>query len=114
MKLITFHPATNAEAIEAAEFYEARSPGLGSALLDELQGSLEQMAATPEAYQLIGRRVRRKPLWRFPYSLIYAAYRDRIRVVAFAHQKRRPFYWRKRLKDSKEEDKSPTSREPDA
>ena len=108
MKLITFHPEADAEVTEAAQFYETRSPGLGSALLDEVQRSLDQMASTPEAYQQIGRRVRRKPLWRFPYNLVYAAYPDRIRIVAFAHQKRRPFYWRKRLKEAKEEGKDPT------
>ena len=108
MKLITFHPEADAEVTEAAQFYETRSAGLGSALLDEVQRSLDQMATMPEAYQQIGRRVRRKPLWRFPYNLVYAAYPDRIRIVAFAHQKRRPFYWRKRLKEAKEEGKDPT------
>jgi len=108
VKLITFHPEADAEVTEAAQFYETRSPGLGSALLDEVQRSLDQMATMPEAYQQIGRRVRRKPLWRFPYNLVYAAYPDRIRIVAFAHQKRRPFYWRKRLKEAKEEGKDPT------
>ena len=108
MNLITFHPEADAEVTEAVQFYETRSPGLGSALLDEVQRSLDQMATTPEVYQRIGRRVRRKPLWRFPYNLVYAVYPDRIRIVAFAHQKRRPFYWRKRLKDAKEEGKGPT------
>lgn len=108
MILITFHSEADAEVTEAAQFYETRSPGLGSALLDEVQRSLDQMATTPEAYQQIGKRVRRKPLWRFPYNLVYAVYPDRIRIVASAHQKRRPFYWRKRLKDVKEEGKGPT------
>jgi len=83
--------------MEAARYYEARRPGLGSSLLGEVERALDQVAANPEASQRIGRRVRRKALWRFPYNLLYAVYPDRIRVVAFAHQKRRPFYWRKRL-----------------
>ena len=91
MKSITFHPEAHAEVTEAAEFYERRSAGLGVALLEEVERSLEQVATTPEAYRQIGKRARRKPLWRFPYNLVYAAYPDQIRVVAFAHQKRRPF-----------------------
>ena len=51
MKLMTFHPAADAEVIEAARFYETRSPGLGSALLDELRRSLDQIGMTPEGYQ---------------------------------------------------------------
>jgi hypothetical protein len=66
-------------------------------LLDEVERPLAHVAASPDGCNLIGRRVRRKPLWRFPYNLVYAVYPDRIRIVAFAHQKRRPFYWRKRL-----------------
>lgn len=97
MKPVRFHHDADAEVAEAVEFYERRSPGLGFALLAELERSLGQIAIAPEAFQKIGRRVRRKPLWRFPYNLIYASYPDFIRVVAFAHQKRRPFYWRRRL-----------------
>lgn len=102
MKLIIFHPAAYAEVTEAGEYYETRAPGLGLALLAEVERSLERVAAKPEAYQQIGPRTRRKTLWRFPYNLVYAVCPDRIRVVAFAHQKRRPFYWRKRLKDAAE------------
>lgn len=100
MKLIGFHPDADAEITEAAQYYEERKAGLGADLLGEVEQALEQILANSEASQRIGRRVRRKPLWRFPYHLIYAVYPDRIRIVACAHQKRRPFYWRKRLKDT--------------
>jgi len=109
MKPIRFHPEADVEVTEAVEFYEGRSSGLGSAILAELERSLGQIAIAPEAYQKIGRRTRRKPLWRFPYNLIYAVYPDRIRVVAFAHQKRRPFYWRRRMKGTMTEGIGPTS-----
>ncbi len=88
--------------VEAAGFYESRSIRLGFAFLEEVERSVEQITETPEAYQRIGKRVRRKPMWRFPYNIIYAVYGDRIRVVALAHQKRRPFYWRQRLEDPPE------------
>jgi len=100
MRLITFHPDAEAEVTEAAEYYESHSAGLGFDLLGEVERALEQVSANPETCQLIGRRVRRKTLWRFPYNLAYAVYPDRIRIVAFAHEKRRPFYWRRRLRDA--------------
>jgi len=109
VKPISFHPEADAEVAEAAKFYEARSSELGCAILDEVERSLGQITISPEASQKIGRRARRKPLWRFPYSLIYAVYPDRIRVVAFAHHKRRPFYWRRRTKEATEEGIGPTS-----
>lgn len=78
------------------------SQALGSDLLGEVERALDQILTNPEGAQRIGRRVRRKSLWRFPYNLVYAVYPERIRIVAFAHQKRRPFYWRKRLKNTAE------------
>ncbi len=102
MRLITLHPDADAEVSEAARYYESCEPGLGSDLLGEVERAFDQILKTPEACRKIGRRVRRKSLWRFPYNLIYAVYPERIRIVAFAHQKRRPFYWRKRLKKTAE------------
>jgi plasmid stabilization system protein ParE len=99
VRLITLHPDVDAELTEAAQYYESRQPGLGTDLLGEVERAFEQILANPEACRKIGRRVRWKSLWRFPYNLIYAVYPERIRIVAFAHQKRRPFYWRKRLKN---------------
>jgi plasmid stabilization system protein ParE len=100
VKLLTLHPDADAELIEAARYYELRQPGLGSDLLEEVERALDQILTYPEASQKIGRRVQRKPLWRFPYNLVYAIYPERIRLVAFAHQKRRPYYWQSRLKNT--------------
>jgi ribosomal protein S18 acetylase RimI-like enzyme len=69
VKLVTFHPDADAEVTEAARYYEARQPGLGSDLLAELERALDQIPTYPEASRKIGRRVRRKPLWRFPYNV---------------------------------------------
>lgn len=102
MKPTTFHPDAEAEVVDAAKYYEDRSIGLGSELLDEVEAALGQISSNPALCQQVGRRTRRKTLWRFPYNLIYADDPDRIRIVAFAHQKRRPFYWGKRLKDAAE------------
>ena len=102
MKLTGLHPDADAEVNEAARYYESREPGLGLDLVGEVERALDQILTNPEASQRIGRRVRRKSLWRFPYNLIYAVYPERIRIVEFAHQKRRPFYWRKRLKNTAE------------
>lgn len=44
--------------------------GLGSELLGEVERALSHISTNPEACQLIGRRARRKSLWRFPYNLV--------------------------------------------
>ena len=98
MKVIGFHPDADAEITDAARYYEVRMSALGLTFLTEVERALDQILMNPDASQKIGKRLRRKSLWRFPYNLVYTVSPDRIRILACAHQKRRPFYWRKRLK----------------
>jgi toxin ParE1/3/4 len=46
-----------------------------------------------------GRELRRFVMRRFPFSIVYYIVDDIVRVVAVAHGKRRPGYWRVRLRD---------------
>ncbi len=55
--------------------------------------------AHPEAGERVGHEVRRKVLQRFPYSILYTAERWRVWVVAVAHHKRKPDYWRSRVQE---------------
>lgn len=41
--------------------------------------------------------VRRMPVARFPYYLAYLVIDDGVRVLAIAHDRRRPAYWKGRL-----------------
>ncbi len=97
MKTVTFHEDANAEMNDAAQYYEERAFGLGLSFLDAVEGAVDNILENPEAYQLVGDEVRHKLFMRFPYSLLYVVEPDRIRVVAVAHQKRRPGYWSYRL-----------------
>lgn len=97
MKRITFHEEAEAEVIEAACYYEERSLGLGHSFLTKVKDAVNDIQANPDACQLVGDEVRRNLVQRFPYSVLYAIEKDRIRVMAVAHHKRRPEYWRYRL-----------------
>ena len=97
MKNATFHEDADAEMIEAAKFYEERSSGLGFSFLAAVEDAVTQIRDNPKAYPLLGGDIRRKLVKRFPYGLIFAEEHDRIRIVAIAHLKRRPEYWRYRL-----------------
>jgi len=97
MRKVTFHEDAETEMNEAARYYEERALGLGMSFLDAIEEAVDQVLANPEAYQLVGDDVRHKILRRFPYSVLYVIEPDRIRVMAVAHQKRRPGYWCYRL-----------------
>ena len=85
------------ELIEAGQFYESEAAGLGTEFLDEVQRAIDVLREYPQSGRPIGRNVRRALLIRFPFSLIYADEPDVILVIAVAHQRRRPGYWRRRI-----------------
>ncbi len=93
---ISFHEAAEDELNEAADFYDLASPELGSIFIDEIQRTIERIAKFAETAMLVGAQTRRKPVAKFPYSVFYSIYPNEIRILALAHQKRRPFYWRSR------------------
>jgi len=40
---VTFHPKAAAEVIEAVQYYESQSPGLGIALVTEIEATVRQI-----------------------------------------------------------------------
>jgi len=92
----TSHPLADEELLEAARYYERAEQGLGLAFLDPIDRTVDEVVEHPKAVPLITRTARRKLLKRFPYAVIYSLPEGRVRVLAIAHLKRRPFYWRRR------------------
>ena len=92
-----FHPAASVEIVEAADYYESEVTGPGHAFIREFQRITSLVAEQPQIGQRIHAELRSIVLGRFPYSIIYAVEPERIPVVAAAHQRRRPGYWRERI-----------------
>jgi plasmid stabilization system protein ParE len=93
---LSIHEVAEAEINEAADFYDQESPGLGSVFLDEIQRAFQRIVDFPDAAPLIRGCVRKRIVTKFPYSLVYSTRGNEIRLLAVAHHKRRPFYWRGR------------------
>ncbi len=85
------------EMAEASLRYETASNGLGKEFLDDLQRTVDMLREHPKLGRPAGRGLRQAPFRRFPFLLIYADEPDQLIVVAVAHQKRRPGYWRGRI-----------------
>ncbi len=81
---------------ESAKFYENESKGLGSNFLDEIEHSVSLVCKSPEIAQKSSGEIRRFVLARFPYSLIYVEEEKEILILAVAHHKREPGYWKNR------------------
>jgi len=85
-----------AELESAFEWYEAARPGLGAQFLDEFEAGVRQVTAAPHSWHPLGSRLRRFRLRRFPYGIVYRVEDDEIVIIAVAHLRRRPGYWRNR------------------
>ena len=79
-----------------AEQKQAMRFGLGGAFLDAAERAFEQIQAFPESSPISLVPVRAKVLSAFPFSVIYWVTDEVIIVLAVAHHRRRPEYWRGR------------------
>ncbi len=82
---------------EAALFYEGEASGLGADFLDDVQRAVDRLREHPRLGQVVSGDLRRGLLSRFPFSLIYTIEPEGLLIVAVAHQRRRPDYWRDRI-----------------
>ena len=81
----------------AVRWYEEQHPGLGGEFFDAVVHATSLIQDQPEIGTLSrDRRTRRVLVQRFPYQVVYRLSADEIVIVAIAHLKRRPGYWRKR------------------
>lgn len=95
---IRFSAEAASELESAAAWYDQRQPGLGAVFIDAVDAALGYVAqwpllgaAAPGLPEATG--IRRVPVARFPYNLPYLVVDDHIRVLAVAHNHRRPAYW---------------------
>ena len=85
------------ELAKAVAYYtEQASTSVAIAFLAEFTRAARIVAANPGLGTRTLRDRRLFPLHRFPYSLVYRAEAEGVRIGAVAHHSRRPGYWRTR------------------
>lgn len=94
--------AASDEARAAALWYDDQRAGLGAEFLATLDAAIERIHENPETGSLLETmpdepNVRRVLLRRFPFLIVYEISSDEVRIVAVAHDRRRPNYWKERL-----------------
>lgn len=93
--------AAEEEFRAAAAWYEGCRPGLGARLVAEVEQALALIRQNPGVGSPVPRLrrvhgIRRVPLRRFPYFVIYRERDQEIQIIAFAHTSRQPGYWHHR------------------
>lgn len=95
-KKTDYHPDASLELGEALEWYRLRSESAAAGFVHEIERCIARIAAAPQAAPKFRGEVRRQVLHRYPFAVLFRDLPDRIEIVAVAHHKRRPFYWRAR------------------
>jgi toxin ParE1/3/4 len=91
---VRFHPAADAELRGAARYYEDRVPGLGGEFVAEVERVCARLTERRELGPKLDAEHRRIALRRFPFGLIYRVTNSVVQIVAVAHRRRRPGYWK--------------------
>jgi toxin ParE1/3/4 len=99
VRTVRYHPEARAEFLHEVEYYAAISTRLAELYDKAVHAAEMQAAASPEAWPRCGLLTRRVIDRRFNFSLVYLHGEQEIYVVAVAPTKRRPGYWRKRVRD---------------
>ena len=92
------HPRAQDEINEALRWYMDRSLRVADRFDDDLREGLLEIEMFPDRFARYILKTRLYIMPRFPYLIVYLAKPEKIIVVAVAHAKRRPGYWRRRLR----------------
>ena len=87
---VIFEPDAEQEIIEAFQWYEEQSFGLGGEFLRVVKQSEAILSRHPFQYQVQYREVRHAFLRRFPYALHYVIEENTVSVLACFHFRRDP------------------------
>ena len=93
---VILHSDAEAEILGALEWYSERSALAARAFVQELTSMIVLASRAPEIWPMHFRDARRIVFPRYPFDLIFRVKGEVIEIVAVAHHRRRPGYWRDR------------------
>jgi toxin ParE1/3/4 len=89
---IIFTPKARLDITEATDWHQQL--GLASDFLRSVDVALDTIQERPFLYQIVERGVRRVPLKRFQYGLMYYVGDSEIIILTCFHDRRDPQFWR--------------------
>jgi plasmid stabilization system protein ParE len=89
-----FLPEAEREMLEAALYYQSQATRLGIDFLSEVERAVQSIAESPDTWPVLEGEVRRRLIRRFPLGVLYRVEPEEIVVIAVAHLRRKPCYWK--------------------
>jgi toxin ParE1/3/4 len=97
VKSVIIHSEAINELDAAISYYEEQKVDLGLDFLAEVEQVLDKIQQNPNlgaVYKVTG--LLRYVIQRFPFLIFYTEFEEFIWVVAIAHGRRKPDYWKRR------------------
>jgi hypothetical protein len=98
MTQVVFLPEAEMEMLESAKFYESQATSLGVEYISGVEYAVTAIAESPTTWPIIEGELRRRLVRRFPFGILYRIEPTEIVIVAVSHLRRKPGYWKKRVK----------------
>ena len=97
------HPRAVGEFDAVFAWYEARNADVAASFAEDVERAILDFCEMPLAFPLWPKidptlGVHRYVMREFPYSIPFVVQHGQIYIVAFAHQRRRPGYWIRRVR----------------
>ena len=101
---IEWHPEASAEFAVGLDWYDRRAVSAGDRFEADVLAAVRAVSDMPAAWPEWpgsdrGPIVRSKGVTDFPYRVVYVAGDDVLMILAVAHTKRIPGYWRHRVEE---------------
>jgi mRNA-degrading endonuclease RelE of RelBE toxin-antitoxin system len=87
---VIIHPEAEKEYLDACNWYEQQTSGLGQRFKAAVFTQLEQINKNPEAYSQKKGRYRESRTEVFPYVIVYTINKDLLYIAAIYHTSRNP------------------------
>ena len=98
MKPAILHAEAESELRAHVAYYEGKSPGLGLDLEARVRRAVQEIRGRPAGFPFHhAPPIRKRHLKRFPFTIYYVELPDALWILAVAHNRQRPDYWRRRI-----------------
>lgn len=94
---VDVHPGAAAEFDEADDWYADVNPNVAANFRNAVYDALRRIGNQPLSFPVVEATLRRCVLRNFPYVILFDDSGQRPRVLAIAHTRRKPGYWKDRV-----------------
>jgi toxin ParE1/3/4 len=99
VKPLLVQPSAKRELRSATAWYAERNASVAERFAKEVRVVFDLIERFPSAGSWVPMletpRIRKLPVHGFPYHVVFEELEDRVEILAIAHDRRKPLFWRK-------------------